>query len=76
MNKKSPKIAAPSKQHITVGFEDTAFDEDAAVTEEVPLPLLIQLKKQLGQVERHFHVPIIPVRKVERELNLTAIIRG
>lgn len=41
MNEKSPKIAAPSEQHITMGFEDTAFDEDAAVTEEIPLPLLI-----------------------------------
>lgn len=55
MNKKSPEIAAPSKQHITVGFEDTALDEDAAITKEVPLALLVQLKKQLGQVERHFH---------------------
>lgn len=55
MNKKSPEIAAPSKQHVPVGFKDTALDQDAAVTEEVPLPLLIQLKKQLGQVERHFH---------------------
>lgn len=55
MNKKSPEVAAPSKQHITVGFEDSAFYEDAAITEEVPLALLIQLKKQLGQVERHFH---------------------
>lgn len=56
MNKKSPEIAAPSKQHIPVGFEDTAFDQDAAVAEEVPLSLLVQLKKQLGQVERHVHL--------------------
>lgn len=56
VNQKSPEIAAPSKQHITMGFEDTAFDKDAAVTEEVPLTLLVELKQQFGQVAGHFHV--------------------
>lgn len=56
MNQKSPEIAAPSKQHIAMGLEDAAFHKDAAVTEEVPLTLLIELKQQFGQVARHFHV--------------------
>lgn len=56
MNKKSPEIAASSEQDITVGFEDTALHQDAAVAEEVSLTLLIQLEQQFGQVAGHFHV--------------------
>lgn len=56
VNKKSPEIAASSEQDITVGFEDTALHQDAAVAEEVSLTLLIQLEQQFGQVAGHFHV--------------------
>ncbi len=67
VNQKCPEISAPSKQHITVGLEDTAFHKDAAVAEEVPLPLLIELKQQFGQIARHFHVsaPVSPAREKE-----------
>lgn len=69
VNQKSPEIAAASKQHIAMGFEDTAFDEDAAVTEEVPLALLIELKQQFGHVAWHFHdyTSVSPARETERE---------
>ena len=56
MNQKSPKVATPCKQHVTMGLEDTALNKDAAVTEEVPLTLLIEFKEQFGQVARHVHV--------------------
>lgn len=70
VNQQSPEIAAPSKQHITVGLEDTTFDKDAAVTEEVPLTLLIELKQQFGQVARHLHVytTVSPARKREERV--------
>lgn len=55
MNQKRSKVATPSKQNIPMGLEDTALNKDAAVTEEVPLTLLIELKKQFGQVARHLH---------------------
>lgn len=45
VNQKSPKVATARKQHVTMGLEDTALHKDAAVTEEVPLTLLIELKK-------------------------------
>lgn len=69
VNQKSPEVAAASKQHIAMGFEDTAFDEDAAITEEVPLALLIELKQQFGHVAWHFHdyTSVSPARETERE---------
>lgn len=39
-----------------MSLEDAALDEDAAVTEEVSLALLVELQQQLGQVAGHFHV--------------------
>ena len=68
VNQKSPEIAAASKQHIAMGFEDAAFDEDAAVTEEVPLALLIELKQQFGHVAWHLHdyTSASPAREKER----------
>lgn len=56
VNKKSPEVATPCEQHITMGLEDTTLNKDAAVTEEVPLTLLIELKQQFGQVAGHIHV--------------------
>lgn len=56
VNKESPEVAAPSKQHIPVGFEDAALHQDAAVTEEVSLALLVELEQQFWQVTRHFHL--------------------
>lgn len=56
VNEKSPEVAAPSKQHVAVGFEDAALHQDAAVTEEVSLALLIELEQQFRQVTGHFHV--------------------
>lgn len=56
MNQKSPEIATACKQHISVGFEHTTLNKDAAVTEEVSFPLFVELRKQSGQVGRHFHV--------------------
>lgn len=56
MNQKSPEVAASSKQHITMSFEDAALNKDATVTEEVTLTLLIELEQQFGQIARHFHV--------------------
>lgn len=44
VNEKSPEVATPSKQHVAVGFEDAALHQDAAVTEEVSLALLVELK--------------------------------
>lgn len=71
MNQKRLEIAAPSKQHIAVGLEDTAFDQDAAVTEEASLTLLIELIQELRQVARHLHVytSVSPAKKGrERQL--------
>lgn len=56
MNQKSPKVATPRKQHVTMSLEHTALHEDAAVTEEVPFTLLVKLKEEFGQVARHVHV--------------------
>lgn len=38
-----------------MGFEDTALDQDAAVTEVASLALLVEFKQKLGQVARHLH---------------------
>ncbi|TNN87999.1 hypothetical protein EYF80_001580 [Liparis tanakae] len=51
VNQKSPEVSAPSKQHVPMGLEDPAFNQDAAVAEEVPLALLIELQQQLGQID-------------------------
>lgn len=56
VNEKSPEVAAPSKQHVAVSFEDAALHQDAAVTEEVSLALFIELEQQFRQVTGHFHV--------------------
>lgn len=45
VNQKSPEVAAPSEQYITMSFEDTALNKDATVTKEVPLTLLIEFKQ-------------------------------
>lgn len=55
MNQKSPKVATSCKQDIAMGFEDTALDQDAAVTEVASLALLVEFKQKLGQVARHLH---------------------
>lgn len=38
-----------------MGFEDTALDQDAAVTEVASLALLVEFKQKLGQVARYLH---------------------
>lgn len=58
VDEKSPEVAAPSKQHVTVGFEDAALHQDTAVTEEVSLALLVELEQQFRQVTSHFHVDV------------------
>ena len=65
VNQQSSEVAATSKQHIAMGLENTALDKDAAVTEEVSLSLLIELKQQFGQVAGHLHVwtSVTPARE-------------
>lgn len=68
VNEKSPEVATPSKQHVAVGFEDAALHQDAAVTEEVSLALLVELKQQLWQVTGHFHVDtsVRPAEEIQK----------
>lgn len=56
VDQEGSEVAAAREQHVAMGLEDAAFNEDAAVTEEVPPALLIELQQQFGQVARHFHV--------------------
>jgi hypothetical protein len=41
VDEQGAEVAAISKQNVPVRLEDAPFHDDAAVAEEVPLPLLI-----------------------------------
>lgn len=42
------EVAAAGKQDVPVGLGRSAFHDNAAVAEEVPLPLFVQLPQELG----------------------------
>ena len=55
VNEQGAEVAAVGKQDVPVGLEDPPFHDDAAVAEEVPLPLFIQLPQELGIIGLHLH---------------------